>query len=120
MERVSLPVQKWQAIGMDCIVGLPRITRDGRVYDSVLTVTDQDDTLRPNMEGSFGPRHSRPIHPFDRKLPRVTPIHHLRQRRPIHVSLLGTVVLPTEHQTPTFKRFSPPDQRVNRENERHH
>ena len=29
------------AIGMDWIVGLPRITRDGRVYDSVLTVTDR-------------------------------------------------------------------------------
>ena len=41
MERVSLPVQKWQAIGMDRIVGLPRITRDRRVYDSVLTVTDR-------------------------------------------------------------------------------
>ena len=41
MERVYLPVQKWQAIEMDWIVGLPRITRDGRVYDSVLTVTDR-------------------------------------------------------------------------------
>ena len=41
MERVSLPVQKWQAIWMDWIVGLPRITRDGRVFDSVLTVTDR-------------------------------------------------------------------------------
>ena len=41
MERVSLPVQKWQAIGMDWIVALPRITRDGRVHDSVLTVTDR-------------------------------------------------------------------------------
>ena len=41
MECVSLPVQKWQAIGMDWIVGLPRITRDGRVYDNVLTVTDR-------------------------------------------------------------------------------
>ena len=41
MERVYLPVQKWQAIGMDWIVGLPRITRDGRVFDSVLTVTDR-------------------------------------------------------------------------------
>ena len=40
MERVSLPVQKWQAIGMDWIVALPGITRDGRVYDSVLTMTD--------------------------------------------------------------------------------
>ena len=35
MERVSLPVQKWQAIGIDWIVALPQITRDGRVYDSV-------------------------------------------------------------------------------------
>ena len=41
MERVSLPVQKRQAIGMDWIVGLPRITREGRIYDSVLTVTDR-------------------------------------------------------------------------------
>ena len=41
MERVSLPVQKWQAIGIDRIVALPRITRDGRVYDSVLTVMDR-------------------------------------------------------------------------------
>ena len=39
MERVSLPVQKWQAIGMDWIVALPPISRDRRVYDSVLTVT---------------------------------------------------------------------------------
>ena len=41
MESMSLPVQKWQAIGMDWTVALPRITRDGRVYDSVLTVTDR-------------------------------------------------------------------------------
>ena len=41
MERVSLPVQKWQAIGMDWIVRLPRITRDVCVYDSVRTVTDR-------------------------------------------------------------------------------
>ena len=41
MERVSLRVQKWQAIVMDWIVGLPRITRDGRGYESVLTVTDR-------------------------------------------------------------------------------
>ena len=41
MERVSLPAQKLQAIGMDWIVVLPEITRDGRVYDSVLTVTDR-------------------------------------------------------------------------------
>ena len=32
MERVSLPVQKWQAIWMDWIVALPRVTRGGRVY----------------------------------------------------------------------------------------
>ena len=41
MERVSLPVQKWQATRMDWIVALPRITRDGRVYDSVLTVMER-------------------------------------------------------------------------------
>ena len=41
LESVSLPVQKWQTIGMDWIVGLPRITRDRRVFDSVLTVTDR-------------------------------------------------------------------------------
>ena len=45
MERVSLPVQKWQAIRMDWIVGFPRITRDGRVYDSVLTVTERATTM---------------------------------------------------------------------------
>ena len=41
MERVSLPVHKWQAIGMDWIVGLPQITWDGRAFDSVLTVKDR-------------------------------------------------------------------------------
>ena len=41
MEPVLLPVKKCQAIGMDWIVALPRITRAGRVYDRVLTVTDR-------------------------------------------------------------------------------
>ena len=40
MEHVSLPVQKWQSLGMDWIVDLPPVIRDGRTFDSVLTVTD--------------------------------------------------------------------------------
>ena len=41
MKRVSLPVQKWESIGIDWIVDLPRVVKDGRPYDSVLTVTDR-------------------------------------------------------------------------------
>ena len=41
MERVELPIQKCQSLGMDWIVKLPVFIRDGRAYDSVLTVVDR-------------------------------------------------------------------------------
>ena len=38
---LQLPTRKWQSICMDWVVGLPEVTRNGRVYNAILTVTDR-------------------------------------------------------------------------------
>ena len=70
---------------------------------------------RPVRDRSSFPPDSRPVYPIHRQIPRIAPIHHLGHGRTVHVGLLGTAVLSTEHQTPTFKRLPPPDQRTYRD-----
>ena len=41
LQPLPLPTRKWQFICMDWVLGLPEVTRNGKTFTAVLTVTDR-------------------------------------------------------------------------------
>ena len=41
LQPLPLPTRKWQSICMDWVLGLPEVTRNGKTFTAVLTVTDR-------------------------------------------------------------------------------
>jgi hypothetical protein len=90
LQPLQIPQWKWDEIGMDFIVGLPH-TRDG--YDSIWVVVDRLTKAAHFIlvKTTYNSAALADIYVLDCMLARCSKEDSIRQRYPIHFSLLAAV-----------------------------